>query len=147
MLLTVASELTEEQDGYVNLEDGLAKEYNVKDAILVLFQGNNEADAVFHSAYELTTSMQTDGSTQITSTTKLVKKVNIGGEGNPLTPADDKLYALVILNNNGRFAVDANNKLMYATSNLADASSTGTTAPISTHPAASSYNCIFWKIL
>lgn len=117
---------TEEQDGYVNLEDGLAKEYNVKDAILVLFQGNNEADAVFHSAYELTTSMQTDGSTQITSTTKLVKKVNIGGEGNPLTPADDKLYALVILNNNGRFAVDANNKLMYATSNLADASSTGT---------------------
>lgn len=116
-----------EQDGYVSLQDGLAKEYNVKDAILVLFQGDNEADAVFHSAYELTTSMQTDGSTQITSTTKLVKKVNIGGEGNALT-SGDKLYALVILNNNGRFAVDANNKLMYATSNLADASSTGTPA-------------------
>ena len=117
---------TEEQDGYVSLEDGLAKEYNVKDAILVLFQGDNEAEAVFHSAYNLTTSMQTDGTPQITSTTKLVKKVNIGGEGNPLTPAGDKLYALVILNNNGRFAVDANNKLMYATSDLADASSTGT---------------------
>lgn len=117
---------TEEQDGYVSLEDGLAKEYNVKDAILVLFQGDNEADAVFHSAYNLSTSMQMDGSTQITSTTKLVKKVNIGGEGTPLT-SGDKLYALVILNNNGRFAVDANNKLMYATSNLDDATSTGTT--------------------
>lgn len=116
-----------EQDGYVNLEDGLAKEYNVKDAILVLFQGDNEADAKFHSAYELTTSMQKDGSTQITSTTKLVKNVNIGGQGNPLTPAGDKLYALVILNNNGRFEVDAKNKLKYATSNLDDATSTGTT--------------------
>lgn len=117
----------EEQDGYVNLGDGLAKEYNVKDAILVLFQGNDEAGAKFHSAYELTTSMQKDGSMQITSTTKLVKNVNIGGQGNPLTPAGDKLYALVILNNNGRFAVDDKNKLKYATSNLDDASSTGTT--------------------
>lgn len=125
-----------EQDGYVNLEDGLAKEYNVKDAILVLFQGDNEADAKFHSAYELTTSMQKDGSTQITSTTKLVKNVNIGGQGNPLTPAGDKLYALVILNNNGRFEVDAKNKLKYATSNLATASSTSTTTTPVPAPAA-----------
>lgn len=125
-----------EQDGYVNLEDGLAKEYNVKDAILVLFQGDNEADAKFHSAYELTTSMQKDGSTQITSTTKLVKKVNIGGQGNPLKPAGDKLYALVILNNNGRFEVDAKNKLKYATSNLATASSTSTTTTPVPAPAA-----------
>lgn len=125
-----------EQDGYVNLEDGLAKEYNVKDAILVLFQGDNEADAKFHSAYELTTSMQKDGSTQITSTTKLVKNVNIGGQGNPLKPAGDKLYALVILNNNGRFEVDAKNKLKYATSNLATASSTSTTTTPVPAPAA-----------
>ena len=125
-----------EQDGYVSLEDGLAKEYNVKDAILVLFQGDNEADAKFHSAYELTTSMQKDGSTQITSTTKLVKNVNIGGQGNPLTPAGDKLYALVILNNNGRFEVDAKNKLKYATSNLATASSTSTTTTPVPAPAA-----------
>lgn len=126
----------EEQNGYVNLEDGLAKEYNVKDAILVLFQGDNEADAKFHSAYELTTSMQKDGSTQITSTTKLVKNVNIGGQGNPLKPAGDKLYALVILNNNGRFEVDAKNKLKYATSNLATASSTSTTTTPVPAPAA-----------
>lgn len=136
----------EEQNGYVQLGDGLAKEYNVKDAILVLFQGDNEADAKFHSAYELTTSMQKDGSTQITSTTKLVKNVNIGGEGNPLTPAGDKLYALVILNNNGRFEVDAKNKLKYATSNLATASSSGptpTTVPTPAPAATTLFNGTF----
>lgn len=125
---------TGEQDGYVNLDDGLAKEYNVKDAILVLFQGNDEAGAVFHSAYNLPTSMQMDGSTQITSTTKLVQKVNIGGEANKLT-SGNTLYALVILNNNGRFAVD-DNKLKYATSNLATASSTSTTTTPVPAPAA-----------
>lgn len=116
---------TEDQAGHVILQDGLAKEYNVKNAILVLFQGNDEAHATFHSAYNLSTSMQMDDSPQITSTTKLVKKVNIGGEGNPL-PSGDKLYALVILNNNERFAVNSN-KLMYISSDLATATSTGAT--------------------
>lgn len=118
-----------EQDGYVNLEDGLAKEYNVKDAILVLFQGNDEAGATFHSAYNLPTSMQMDGGQQITSTTKLVKKVNIGGEGNELT-SGDKLYALVILNNNGKFNVTTDHDLQYA--DVADVE-----APMPTTPTTS----------
>lgn len=118
----------EDQNGYVSLTDGLAKEYNVKDAILVLFQGKTgkEGEAVFHSAYKLTTSMQMDGTQQITSTTKLVQKVNKGGEANKLDADYNTLYALVILNNNGRFAVD-DNKLMYVSSNLATATSTGAT--------------------
>lgn len=106
----------EEQDGYVNLEDGLAKEYNVKDAILVLFEGvtGNEAEATFHSAYDITTSMQLEGTTkdQITSTTKLVQKVNKGGDANKVDPANT-LYALVILNNNGKFKVAADHDLQY----------------------------------
>lgn len=118
-----------EQDGYVNLEDGLAKEYNVKDAILVLFQGNDEAGATFHSAYNLPTSMQMDGGQQITSTTKLVKKVNIGGEENELT-SGDKLYALVILNNNGKFNVTTDHDLQYA--DVADVE-----APMPTTPTTS----------
>lgn len=118
-----------EQDGYVSLEDGLAKEYNVKDAILVLFQGNDEAGATFHSAYNLPTSMQMDGGQQITSTTKLVKKVNIGGEGNALT-SGDKLYALVILNNNGKFNVTTDHDLQYA--DVADVE-----APMPTTPTTS----------
>lgn len=104
---------TTDQTG-VTLEDGLAKEYNVKDAILVLFEGvaGNEGEAVFHSAYDITTSMQLEGTTtdQITSTTKLVKKVNKGGDANKVDPANT-LYALVILNNNGLFEVTSTNAL------------------------------------
>lgn len=98
---------TDDQYGEVTLEDGLAKEYNVKDAILVLFQGDNEGDAVFHSAYKLTTSMQMEGTNEhITSTTKLVQNVTGGGTANPIT--GDHLYALVVLNNNGLFEVVGN---------------------------------------
>lgn len=101
---------TTDQTG-VTLEDGLAKEYNVKNAILVLFQGNDEANATFHSAYDISTSMQMEGTTtdQITSTTKLVQNVTGGGTANPIT--GNHLYALVVLNNNGLFEVTPTNAL------------------------------------
>lgn len=103
---------TDDQSGKVTLEDGLAKEYNVKNAILVLFQGDKEANATFHSAYDISTSMQMDGNNEhITSTTKLVKKVNAGGDANPI-PTGNKLYALVVLNNNGLFEVAGNNLIV-----------------------------------
>lgn len=109
---------TTDQTGPVTLEDGLAKEYNVKDAILVLFQGEagKEGEAVFHSAYDITTSMQLEGTNtdQITSTTKLVQKVNKGGDANKLNPGYNTLYALVILNNNGKFKVTTDHDLQYA---------------------------------
>lgn len=109
---------TTDQTGPVTLEDGLAKEYNVKDAILVLFQGEagKEREAVFHSAYDITTSMQLEGTNtdQITSTTKLVQKVNKGGDANKLDPGYNTLYALVILNNNGKFKVTTDHDLQYA---------------------------------
>lgn len=101
---------TDDQTGKVTLEDGLAKEYNVKNAILVLFQGDDEANATFHSAYDISTSMQMEGTNEhITSTTKLVKQVNQGGTANPITGAH--LYALVVLNNNGLFEVTPTNAL------------------------------------
>lgn len=75
-------------------EDGLAKEYEVKNATLILFEGTSEDDARFHSAYDLPVSMTKDGDTQITSTTKIVKKVedNVPGAN---------LYGYVVLNDNG----------------------------------------------
>lgn len=108
----------QDQTGPVTLEDGLAKEYNVKDAILVLFQGvaGDEGNAVFHSAYDITKSisMQLEGANdQITSTTKLVQKVNKGGDANELDPSYNTLYALVILNNNGKFKVTTDHDLQY----------------------------------
>lgn len=74
--------------------DGLAKEYEVKNATLILFQGTSEDNAQFHSAYDLPVSMTKDGATQITSTTKIVKKVedNVSGTN---------LYGYVVLNDNG----------------------------------------------
>lgn len=115
----------QDQTGPVTLEDGLAKEYNVKDAILVLFQGvaGDEENAVFHSAYDITKSISTQlegANDQITSTTKLVQKVNKGGDANNLDPTYNTLYALVILNNNGKFKVAADHDLQYEFVNNVD---------------------------
>lgn len=74
--------------------DGSAKEYAVNDVTLILFQGNDEATARFHSAYTLTTGFNTDATTnQVTSTKQLVKSVKGDVVG-------DNLYALVVLNKN-----------------------------------------------
>ena len=74
--------------------DGSAKEYAVNDVTLILFQGNDEANARFHSAYTLTTGFNTDATTnQVTSTKQLVKSVKGDVVG-------DNLYALVVLNKN-----------------------------------------------
>lgn len=74
--------------------DGLAKEYEVKNATLILFQGDaDENNAVFHSAYDLPVSMTKGGDTQITSTTKIVKNVEN-------TVHNTQLYAYVVLNDN-----------------------------------------------
>ncbi len=91
-------------------DDGLANEYAVKNATLVLFEGTNEATATFHSAYTLTTGMEMVGTSkdQITSMTKIVKKTdNKAHTGN--------LYALVVLNNNGLMEVTNDNKLVLKT--------------------------------
>lgn len=84
--------------------DGLAKEYEVKNATLILFQGDDdENNAVFHSAYDLPVSMTKDGAPQITSTTKIVKKVEN-------SVPNTQLYAYVVLNDNGLLDV-ANSKI------------------------------------
>lgn len=84
--------------------DGLPKEYEVKNATLILFQGSaDENNAVFHSAYDLPVSMTKDGDTQITSTTKIVKKVEN-------SVPNTQLYAYVVLNDNGLLDV-ANSKI------------------------------------
>lgn len=82
-----------------DFKDGLASEYAVKNAQLILFEGTaagKEEDAVFHSAYDLTTSMSMENTAdnQITSMTKIVKKTDNRNHAG-------KLYALVVLNNNG----------------------------------------------
>lgn len=78
-----------------DFEDGLPKEYEVNDATLLLFRGTTEDDAIFHSAYNLgNLHMANDGSTQVTTTTRIVKTVD-------KTVPGENLYGYVVLNNNG----------------------------------------------
>lgn len=91
------------------LDDGLPSEYKVNDATLLLFSGETEDGATFASAYNLdATGFAMNGSTtdQITSSATLVQEVTV-----PTTTNDDKIYALVVLNNNGKIAAGADGTL------------------------------------
>ena len=91
-----------------NFDHGLEDEYAVKNASVILFQGNNENDAQFHSAYDLPTTVTGPTTDQITKVLKLTKPVKGDKIGN-------NLYALVILNNNGLITVNADHTLTIGT--------------------------------
>lgn len=78
-----------------NFDDGVAEEYKVQDACLVLFKGDSESTATIHSSYEITGFTQNDQPTngQIsTDFTKAVKVRDISlAEG-------EHLYGLVMVN-------------------------------------------------
>ena len=104
-----------------DLDDGLANEYGIKNAYLVLFEGENkksENEATFRGAYELENSdfkdfeAVGDDPNHVTIT----KRIAFANDTKPQT--GNKLYALVVLNNNGLFTVDANHKLTFNTSNV-----------------------------
>lgn len=93
-----------------NFNKGLSGEYEVKNASVILFQGNNENDAQFHSAYTLPTDVTdptttTEQITKVLQLTKAVKGDLIGSN----------LYALVILNNNGLITVNGDHTLTIGT--------------------------------
>ncbi len=87
-------------------QDGTEAEYEVKNTTVIMFQGNNENDAIFHSAYNITDTwnpaLTPNG--QISSILKLTKKVNEPAIGS-------NLYALVVVNNNGLLSVGPDHKL------------------------------------
>ena len=80
--------------------DGLPSEYKVKDAVLVLFKGATEDAATFVDAYRLPINFSATDPTQITSTSKITKRINA-------IDGDQQVYALVLLNavSNGLFSV------------------------------------------
>ncbi len=83
--------------------DGEPSEYAVKDATLLIFKGASESAATFQAAYSLPVAgseFQNPGTDQVTSTVQLTQKINsISATGS------DKLYALVVLNQNKVFTV------------------------------------------
>ena len=91
-------------EGDPSFADGEAKEYAVKDAILVLFVGENETGAKFNSAYNMDLGNWEDKENQITTSARIVQKINEIENAGGTTK--NKIYALVLLNNNGIFSVD-----------------------------------------
>lgn len=91
-------------------DDGLASEYHVNNAKLVLFQGESEGEATFHSAYDLNVGMDgyKDNPNQITTTTRIISRLNDASQGT--NPTGKYLYALVVLNDNGLLVIDKDKK-------------------------------------
>lgn len=85
-------------------QDGTPAEYAVNNTTVIMFQGNNENDAIFHSAYDIAKTWNPTPNGQISSTLQLTKKVNE-------TAIGSNLYALVVVNNNGLLSVGTDHKL------------------------------------
>lgn len=96
-----------------DLVDGLEKEFAVKDASLLLFQKgatDGEDAATFYAAYDLDKEDFTqtgDNPNQITVTKRLVRALDSDPSG------IEKLYALVVLNNNGIFTVNSDHTISW----------------------------------
>lgn len=102
-----------------DLDDGLANEYGIKNAYLVLFEGkdehNKENEATFRGAYELNSSdFENVGDTPNHVT--LTKRIAFANDTKP--QSGRKLFALVVLNNNGLFTVDATKHELTFTTNV-----------------------------
>lgn len=92
-------------------EHGVADEYKVNDATLILFAGADEATANFKAAYTLRgwkTEAQTE---QISTKLTKVQQINAIAAG-----TGDKIYAFVVLNHNSALRVTAANGLQVGAS-------------------------------
>lgn len=87
-LPTVKSTANRANDDF---DDGVATEYNVEDATLLLFSGANESEATFAGAYDLgeMTGGTSDGD-NITTTYKIAQEVT--------KPVGANVYAMVVIN-------------------------------------------------
>ena len=85
--------------------DGDVKEYNVKDAALLLFAGANENDAVFQGAYNLD-GLKKDISANAQISTQLTKVQEISSISAP-----GKIYAFVLVNKGANINVDTDHTI------------------------------------
>lgn len=97
-LPSVAGTRASDEPTYV---DGELHEYDVQNATLLIFNGDDEATAKLHSAYDISgTFPAANVNNQITSQRSIVQLANKNGlTGN--------IYAYVILNNQGLFSLNA----------------------------------------
>ena len=80
-----------------NFKDGLATEYAVKDATLLLFRGTSESTATFINSYELklgSWNIEGNSTDQITTTAEIVQAISNSDKPS----GSNNLYAFVVLN-------------------------------------------------
>lgn len=90
----------EGKDPGVQFKDGTAKEYEVKDATLIIFNGASETAATALKAYSLdisTWSNVDDNPNQVTTNGTVTQKIEV--------PSSDNIYAFVVLNHNGNIDI------------------------------------------
>lgn len=84
-----------------DFNDGLAEEYKVEDAWLMLFQGTSESEAKFAKAFKLNLQMNLENkNTQITTRATVTEQLDKG--------MGSSFYALVLLNAEGNGLITAN---------------------------------------
>lgn len=95
------------------LDDGLANEYGIKNAYLVLFEGGDDENAAtIKGAYALNSSnfeAVGDDPNHVTIT----KRIAFANDTKKPSDSNKHIYALVVLNNNGLFTVDGNHTLKF----------------------------------
>ena len=100
------------------LNDGLASEYGIKNAYLVLFEGGDDENAAtIKGAYALSNSdFEAVGDTPNHVT--LTKRIAFANDTKKPSDSNKHIYALVVLNNNGLFTVDGTSHELAFASNV-----------------------------
>lgn len=100
------------------LDDGLANEYGIKNAYLVLFEGgDDENKASIKGAYALSNSdfeAVGDNPNHVT----LTKRIAFANDTKKPSESNKYIYALVVLNNNGLFTVDGTTHTLNFAANI-----------------------------
>lgn len=100
------------------LNDGLANEYGIKNAYLVLFEGGDDENAAtIKGAYALSNSdfeAVGDDPNHVT----LTKRIAFANDTKKPSESNKHIYALVVLNNNGLFTVDGTSHELAFASNV-----------------------------
>lgn len=101
-----------------DLDDGLANEYGIKNAYLVLFEGGDDENAAtIKGAYALSNSdFEAVGDTPNHVT--LTKRIAFANDTKKPSDSNKHIYALVVLNNNGLFTVDGTSHELAFASNV-----------------------------
>lgn len=101
-----------------DLNDGLANEYGIKNAYLVLFEGGDDENAAtIKGAYALNSSnfeAVGDDPNHVTIT----KRIAFANDTKKPSDSNKHIYALVVLNNNGLFTVDGTTHTLTFAANI-----------------------------